>query len=89
MSARLEAAQAAANVVDHEDHDEAVVAALAAADAVMFDDSAVERAARSLCAAEFPEASPSYAWDVQFEDGQNHYRQMVRAVITALKDGAE
>ncbi|MBT2594748.1 hypothetical protein [Arthrobacter sp. ISL-72] len=53
----------------------------------MFTEAAVERAAKSLCAAEFPDVSPSYAWNVQFEDGQNHYRQMARAVIDALREG--
>ena len=63
--------------------DEAL-AALAAADAVMFSEEAVEQAAKDLCAAEFPEVSPTYAWNVQFEDGQNHYRQMARVVIASL-----
>lgn len=50
------------------------------------EDDAVERAARSLCAAEFPDVSPSYAWGVQFEDGQHHYREMARAAIAAFKE---
>lgn len=63
-------------------------AALAAADTVMFSEDAVERAARALCAAEFPEVPATYAWNVQFEDGQNHYRQLVRAVIAALQEAS-
>lgn len=59
-------------------------AALAAADAVLLSEDELERAAKALCAAEFPEVSPTYAWNVQFEDGQNHYRQMARVVIHAV-----
>lgn len=49
---------------------------------------AIERASKALCAFEFPEVSPSYAWGVQFEDGQNHYREMVGTVIQALTNQA-
>lgn len=64
---------------------EASTAILAAADAVMFSEEALDRAAKALCAAEFPEVSPSYAWNVQFEDGQRHYREMAHAVIAELR----
>lgn len=47
------------------------------------DEETVERVAKALCAAEFPEVSPVYAWNVQFEDGQNHYRKMARAALAA------
>ncbi|WNM72281.1 hypothetical protein SEA_GUSANITA_62 [Arthrobacter phage Gusanita] len=50
------------------------------------DETAVERAAKALCASEFPEVSPSYAWGVQFEDGQNHYRELARAALAAAKE---
>jgi hypothetical protein len=63
-------------------------AALDAADAVLVSDEAVERAAKALCAAEFPEVSPSSAWNVQFEDGQRHYREQARVVIVAALDQA-
>lgn len=64
-------------------------AALAASDAVMFSDEAVERAAKALGAAEFSECSPAYAGNVQFEDGQRHYRDLARAAIAALTETGE
>ena len=64
-------------------------AALAASDAVMFSDTAVEQAAKALCAAEFPEVSPTYAWNVQFEDGQRHYRELARTAIRAALTATE
>lgn len=45
----------------------------------------VERMARVICAAEFPEVSPEYAWNLQFEDGQNHYRALARAAHLASR----
>jgi len=42
-----------------------------------------ERVARAICAAEFPQVPPAYAWNVQFEDGQRHYREMARAALAA------
>lgn len=58
-------------------------AALAAADALILEEESVDRAARAICAAEFPEVAPAYAWNVQFEDGQNHYRGLARAALAA------
>ena len=52
-------------------------------DRATFDDEANERAAKAICAAEFPEVSPTYAWNVQFEDGQNHYRNLARVALAA------
>ncbi len=87
MSAREEAA--AKVIADTYGQDNATertaAAALTAAHAVMFSEEAVDRAAKALCAAEFPEVSPAYAWNVQFEDGQRHYREMAHAVIAELR----
>ena len=82
--------------LEPEDRDHALAeatAVLAAADAVdaakdihrlRLDEYTVELVARALCASEFPEVSPTYAWGVQFEDGQHHYRQMARAARAAI-----
>lgn len=50
---------------------------------ITLDEATVERMARAMCAAEFPDVPPTYAWNVQFEDGQNHYRQQALAGLTA------
>ena len=55
----------------------------------MFSEDAVERAAKALCAAEFPECGPAYAWNVQFEDGQRHYRDLARTAIATLREAAK
>lgn len=92
MNARVEAAHNAilayksTRGIDNQEN--AMSAALAAADAVMFDDAAVERAAKA-------------AYDAQMEDGDtpwegfggssylDYWRDTARAVIAALKgDGA-
>ena len=59
-------------------------AALAAALAVVCREDAVELAAQAMCATQFPAVAPTYAWNVQFEDGQNYYRQMARAAFAAV-----
>jgi hypothetical protein len=79
MSARVEAAKAAANEVDHEDHDDAVVVALAAADAVMFSEEAVESAAKEVHG-EYGEF-----WAAMTEEEREVRRNVVRCVIEALK----
>lgn len=53
------------------------------------DDASIEAAARAICAAEFPECSPSYAWGVQFEDGQAYYRALARAAVAAATGGGQ
>jgi hypothetical protein len=50
------------------------------------DEATVEKVARAICAAQFPTASPVYAWTVQFEDGQDEYRDQARAALAALED---
>lgn len=54
---------------------------------ITMDETTVERMARAICAAEFPEINAEYAWNVQFEDGQNHYRRVALAALTAAVNG--
>lgn len=44
-----------------------------------------EDVARALCAAEFPDVSAQYAWNVQFDDGKNEYRAQADAAIAAAR----
>jgi len=44
---------------------------------------AVEASARAICAAQFPDVSDSYAWNVQFDDGKDEYRAEARAALAA------
>lgn len=48
------------------------------------DEATLERMARAICAAEFPAVNADYAWNVQFEDGQNHYRTLALGAAKAL-----
>lgn len=54
---------------------------------ITMDEATVERMARAICAAEFPDVSPEYAWNVQFEDGQNHYRKLGLEALKAAVNG--
>ena len=89
MSARVEAA--AKVIAEREnagwpvltsDRDTAVQA-LAAADAVMFSDEAVERAARAIHA-----LGTGTKWEDRHEDIKALYREDARTVIAALKEEA-
>lgn len=44
---------------------------------------AVKAASKAICAAQFPEVSAEYAWNVQFDDGKAEYRRDATAALTA------
>jgi hypothetical protein len=88
MSARVEAAREAVAdaMIKHgpdghiDGYEEITDAALAAADAVMFSDEAVERAARRL-------AHP-FTWEKLSPSNQSHWRSQIVNSIVALKGSA-
>lgn len=49
--------------------------------AVTVDEAVIEKVARAICAAQFPEVSPEYAWNAQFDDGKDEYRAQARAAM--------
>lgn len=82
MSARVEAASRAfQHSLPYLTYDAATREALAAADAVMFDDAAVERAAKAMLAA----GNHLGGWDALPHFMQDNYLRDARAVIAALK----
>jgi hypothetical protein len=64
-----------------------MLAALAAADAVMFSDDAIEQAAREAFWTDDVggHIKGHWTWEKLPEDGRENYRKMVRGVIHALK----
>ena len=69
--------------MDSDEHESNARAALAAADAMMFDDAAIERAAIALGVKQYPMIEGFWA-DVD-PDFQNKCREQARAVIAAIK----
>lgn len=99
MSARLEAAAKAIWDIDRPEtckiYEECregtkralrreATAALSAADAVMFSDAAIERAARAV-----HDLGAVPKWEERDEEIRELYREDVRAVVAALRAGAE
>lgn len=86
MSERVEAAAKAIDQIEIHTRGfrDVALAALAAADAVMFSDEAVERAAR----AEHAEDWGPGAWDAQDPTVRENYVNGVRVIIAALKGAA-
>jgi hypothetical protein len=94
MNARIEAAAQALATKDRANlsswHQEEATEALAAADAVMFSDEAIERAAVALNERfRADDKNEFYSiWEDLGEDQRNHWKADVRAVVAALKGDA-
>lgn len=54
---------------------------------VVQDEATIERMGKAICATSFPHLTPAYAWDVQFEDGQRHFRELARVALAAAVNG--
>jgi hypothetical protein len=67
--------------LDSDEHESNARAALEAADAVMFSDEAIERAAKAV----HDLGAYAHSWDERAEDLKELYREDARAVIAALK----
>lgn len=49
----------------------------------------IEALAKALCAAQFPTTTAAYAWNVQFEEGKEEYREAARLAVHHLTNECE